>query len=412
MDLRESIRMAGIDIRLNKMRTALSVLGIVIGIASVIIIVSIGNGLKYKIMEQFTGMGADRLMVSAGWDFKTGRQGEITIGDIATIQSVPGVIAVTPQAMGNEDVKKGTRSKKMSLRGVPEDFISISGLKVEYGRDLTRMDIEERQKVCILKFESAQNLFGNDTSSAALTSGKLTFRPENVLGEYIQISGMRFLVVGILSYDDVARGFGEMNSNDIIMPVTVLMRMAQLRSYPMVTVQVSDIKESKKIADNIKKTLLERHDKKGNYDIFNPIDIQKQIDKVVTIFTSVLGAIGGLSLLVGGIGIMNVMLATVAERTREIGIRKAIGAKRRDVLIQFIIEAGTLTGVGGIIGIILGTILAKSITVLTQNNIPSVILPSSAIVAFLFSVVVGMLFGIYPASKAANLNPIEALRYE
>ena len=412
MDLRESMRMALIDIRLNKMRTSLSMLGIVIGIASVIIIVAIGNGLKFKILDQFTGMGADRLYVSPMWDRKTQRSGTLTQGDINAIKMIPGVVQITPQLDWNTDVKRGSKSQQMTIKGVAEDFFAISGLKLDYGRLISATDLDYRQKVCILKYTAAENLFGTDTEQKNEFSGKASYVPDQVIGQTLKIGGQRFTVVGILNKEEKGSAFGYNPPNTIFVPSEVLLRMAQIKNINQISVQIDSIKNAKKISKQIKDTLSERHENKGSFYVRNPEDIQKEINTALNIFTAVIGAIGGLSLLVGGIGIMNVMLASVAERTREIGIRKAIGAKRRDIVAQFLIEAGTMTGVGGIIGIILGVLLAKCITILTKNEIPSAIVPTSIIVAFLFSVMVGMFFGIYPASKAANLNPIEALRYE
>jgi putative ABC transport system permease protein len=404
MDIRESIRIASIDIRLNKLRTFLSMLGIVIGIASVIIIVALGNGLKYKIINQFSGLGANRIYIQAGWDRETQRVGEISLNDIAAIRELPGITDVTPEVNWNTEVKGVTKTQPMEIRGVAPDYFIINNMKPDSGRIITSDDLELRQRVCVLKSESALSLFSEDTGAKSMNYN-------TVLGRTIKLGGVRFEVVGVLAKSEQGQIFGT-GPNTIFVPVTVLLRSANTKSIPTISVQIAEIKETKKIGNRIVNLLKERHKNKGRYHIFNPEDIQKQINTALNVFTGVIGAIGGLSLLVGGIGIMNIMLASVAERTREIGIRKAIGAKRRDVLFQFLIEAGSISGVGGIIGIILGILLAKSIDILTRGEIPSAILPSSIIIALVFSVFVGMFFGIYPASKAANLNPIEALHYE
>lgn len=405
MDIRESVRIASIDIRLNKLRTFLSMLGIIIGIASVIIIVALGNGLKFKIINQFSELGANRIYVMSRWDSKTRRSGEITMSDIGIIQSLPGITSVTPQINWNAEVKGITKSENVDIRGVAEDFFTIAGHKLESGRLFTTTDLDLRQRVCIIKQTSIQDLFNTDTVSQSI-------KPEEVVGKSIKIAGSRFEVVGVLSDEQHSMGFFWTSPNTVFVPATVLLRSAQQKNVGVITVQVGEPKDAKKIGNKVMSTLKERHENKGNYEVLYPEDIQKEINTALNVFTGVIGAIGGLSLLVGGIGIMNIMLASVAERTREVGIRKALGAKRRDVLFQFLIEAGTISGCGGVVGIILGILLAKSIDILTRGEIPAAIMPSSIIIALLFSVFVGMFFGIYPASKAANLNPIEALHYE
>lgn len=407
MDIRESIRIASIDIRLNKLRTFLSMLGIIIGIASVIIIVALGNGLKHKIISQFAGLGATRIYIFAGWDPETKRVGEISLNDISAIQSLPGITDVTPEITWNTDVKSSVNQKTQpfEIRGVTEDYFVMSGLPLDSGRLITLSDIDNRERVCVLKEESAKRLFSTDTIDP-------TVNKDEVIGKSIKLGGARFTIVGILGKETESMRFFRSGPNTIFVPVTVLLRSSQVKNIPAIAVQVEDVTQTKKTGNQVVKLLKERHGNKGMFNIFNPEDIQKEINVALNVFTGVIGAIGGLSLLVGGIGIMNIMLASVAERTREVGIRKAIGAKRRDILFQFLIEAGTISGCGGVVGIIIGILLAKSIAILTQDNIPSLILPSSIFIALIFSVAIGMFFGIYPASKAANLNPIEALRYE
>ncbi len=405
MDIRESIRMASVDIRVNKMRTFLSMLGVIIGIASVIIIVAIGNGLKFKILDQFSGLGANSIYILRNWDPKTQRSGEISLDDLDMIREVPGVTDVAPQAQWNGEVKSTIKSIPMEIRGVTEDFFGITGMKIDKGRLLSDIDNDFRQRVCVLKREAALSLFSVET-------GKRAVLPDDVVGKSININGNRFTVIGVLGKEEASMGFFWSGPNTVFIPVRVLLRMAQMDTLPSISVHVQDVSKSKKIGDEIVAKLKEKHENKGDYRVLNPDDIQKEITTAMNIFTLVIGAIGALSLLVGGIGIMNIMLASVAERTREIGIRKAIGAKRRDILLQFLVEAGTISGLGGTLGILLGIAMAKSITILSTNEIPSVILPSSILIAFLFSVFVGMFFGVYPSSKAANMNPIEALRYE
>jgi putative ABC transport system permease protein len=405
MDIRESIRMASVDIRVNKMRTFLSMLGVIIGIASVIIIVAIGNGLKYKILEQFSGLGANSIYVLSSWDPKTQRSGEINLDDLELIKAVPGVADVAPQANWSAEVKSYLKSTPMEIRGVTEEYFGIAGLKLDQGRLISDLDNDFRQRVCVLKRQAALSLFSAET-------GKRAELPKDIVGKTVNIKGYRFTVAGVLNQEESSMGFFWSGPNTIYVPVKVLLRIAQMDSLPSVSVHVAEASKSKKIGDEIVKALKTKHDNKGEYRVLNPDDIQKEITTAMNIFTAVIGAIGALSLLVGGIGIMNIMLASVAERTREIGIRKAIGAKRRDILLQFLVEAGTISGIGGMMGILLGVALAKSISIMSNNNLPSVILPSSILISFLFSVFVGMFFGIYPSSKAANMNPIEALRYE
>ncbi len=412
MNLRESILMAGVDIRVNKMRTFLSMLGIIIGIASVIIIVGLGNGLKFKILDQFSGMGADQLFVTPNWDSRTNRMGEINMKDLAYIKSLPGVVDVSPQIGWTTDVKSTKKSQQMEVRGVTEEFFPIAGMKLDQGRLITSTDLDLRQSICILKPAVVATLFGHATTDRPEDILPNKEEVANVLGKTVNAGDHRLTVVGVLTNEQSNMGFFWTAPNTIFVPVTLLLRLSQSKSVNGMSIQIDDINNAKKIGEDILNALKERHEYKGAYNVISPDDIQKQISTALNIFTMVIGAIGGLSLFVGGIGIMNIMLASVAERTREVGIRKAIGAKRRDILIQFLVEAGSISGFGGIIGILLGIALTKSIAILSQDNVPAVILPSSILIAFLFSILVGMFFGIYPSSKAANLNPIEALRYE
>lgn len=404
MDIRENIVMAALDIRLNKMRSFLSMLGIIIGIASVIIIVSIGNGLKLKIISQFAGLGADRIFIYPSWDSDAQRSGEISLDDIEHIKKLRGVVDIAPEVNTGGQIRYLSRTNQVNVKGVDQDYFDLNGQKIGLGRIVSDMDNLYRQKVCVLNYELARKLFSETTQRNYVPD-------EKTIGSSISLDGNQFVIVGILAKTG-KQGMRWIDPNTMFIPATAALRLKQSRAVDSITVQVNDPQNSKKIGNRIIQYLKKQYGQASNYYMQNPEEIQKEISKAMTAFTLVIGSIGGLSLFVGGIGIMNIMLASVAERTREVGIRKALGAKRRDVLIQFLIEAGTISGLGGIGGIILGTGLAKVVSIISSNEIPSAIVPSSVFIAFVFSIAVGMFFGIYPASKAANMNPIEALRYE
>lgn len=385
----------------NKLRTALSVLGILIGVAAVIAMLGLGEGAKISIQKSLLNLGSNLLTVMPGsW-----RRGPISLGagsvtrfterDVEAIGKIEGVQNVSGNVEGMAQAVYQSNNWNTRVQGVGVAYPEIRNAQPEYGNFFTERDIKIRNRVAVIGKTVASNLFGEI----------------DPIGQQIKINKVYFRVIGILP----EKGFAGFRDNDdvIIIPLTTAMYRLLGKSYiDLIDVQVKDVSLMKDVQGEIKKYLTNKYKLNENMDfrIMNMTDIQKTVIETANTMTMLLGFIAAISLLVGGIGIMNIMLVSVTERTKEIGLRKAIGAKKRDILYQFIIESVLITSIGGGIGIILGILISGFLSFVAKWTI--VISFISILIAFLFSIVVGMVFGILPAKKAAELNPIDALRYE
>ncbi|AIS51415.1 ABC-type transport system, involved in lipoprotein release, permease component [Thermoanaerobacter kivui] len=387
----EALKIAIRSILSNKMRSFLTMLGIIIGVTAVIALVSIGQGSTRSITSQIQSMGSNLIMVNV-----MGRGGEssltydqaIALKDSSFIAAISPVISSSVTAMyGNNSVDNTT------VNGVNGDYQSIRDLQVAAGRFILPMDDEGRNKVAVLGSNVARELFGFT----------------DPIGKTIKLNGQNFTVVGILSQ----KGSSIAGSDDdsIFIPLKTMFYFAKNRDIRQIYIEATSPDTVELAKNEINSKLLQIF--KGDTNAFRIMDqsqILSTVNSVTATLSLLLGGIAGISLLVGGIGIMNIMLVSVTERTREIGIRKALGAKKKDILLQFIIESLTLSGLGGIVGIIVGYVLSMVLgSAMNINAKPSL---STVLISFSFSVIVGLFFGVYPANKAANLNPIEALRYE
>ncbi|GAB6116733.1 MAG: Uncharacterized protein XD65_0076 [Caldanaerobacter subterraneus] len=387
----EALKIAIRSILSNKMRSFLTMLGIIIGVTAVIALVSIGQGSTRSVTSQIQSMGSNLIMVNV-----MGRGGEssltydqaIVLKDSSFIAAISPVISTSVTAMyGNNSVDNTT------VNGVNGDYQSIRDLQVAAGRFILPMDDEGRNKVAVLGSNVARELFGFT----------------DPIGKTIKLNGQNFTVVGILSQ----KGSSIAGSDDdsIFIPLKTMFYFAKNRDIRQIYIEATSPDTVELAKNEINSKLLTIF--KGDANAFRIIDqsqILSTVNSVTATLSLLLGGIAGISLLVGGIGIMNIMLVSVTERTREIGIRKALGAKKKDILLQFIIESLTLSGLGGIVGIIVGYVLSMVLgSAMNINAKPSL---STVLISFSFSVIVGLFFGVYPANKAANLNPIEALRYE
>ena len=393
MDINQSFKLALKSMKASKMRSFLTMLGIIIGVASVIILVSIVDGFSSTLTSSFESMGTNLITVSI-----RGRGSSRSVSEDELRQLVYDneevLSSLSPKiSVGNATVKYGTTSISASTTGVSEEYFNIEGLKITSGRLLTYMDIETRKRVCVVGTYVIKELFG--ASSLALN-------------QIIKINGEEFKIVGILE----EKNGGEEGTEDasIYLPYTssrVIGGSSNANSY---VIAATDKNLAEKGVSIIEAFLYEKFQNENAYSVIAMSEMLDTINELTGTLTLVLVGIAGISLLVGGIGIMNIMLVSVTERTREIGIRKSLGAKRRDIMTQFVIEAATTSAVGGIIGIIFGGACA----VLCGKLMEMTVIPSLAavIVAFSVSVAIGMIFGYFPASKAAKLNPIEALRYD
>ncbi|EIV99358.1 ABC transporter permease [Thermoanaerobacter siderophilus] len=387
----EALKIAIRSILSNKMRSFLTMLGIIIGVTAVIALVSIGQGSTRSVTSQIQSMGSNLIMVNV-----MGRGGEssltydqaIVLKDSNFIAAISPVISTSVTAMyGNNSVDNTT------VNGVNGDYQSIRDIQVAAGRFILPMDDEGRNRVAVLGSNVARELFGFT----------------DPIGKTIKLNGQNFTVVGILSQ----KGSSIAGSDDdsIFIPLKTMFYFAKNRDIRQIYIEATSPDTVELAKNEINSKLLTIF--KGDTNAFRIIDqsqILSTVNSVTATLSLLLGGIAGISLLVGGIGIMNIMLVSVTERTREIGIRKALGAKKKDVLLQFIIESLTLSGLGGIVGIIVGYVLSMVLgSAMNINAKPSL---STVLISFSFSVIVGLFFGVYPANKAANLNPIEALRYE
>lgn len=388
MGILQSFKMAFRSIVGNKLRAVLTMLGIIIGVSSVIVLVSIAQGSTKSVTSSINQLGTNLLTVST---YST--DVALTDDKISQLSKLNGVKAVAPVVSGRVYLKKDRTTSQVSVTGTNEAYSSVRDAEVTEGRFITDLDVEYRQKVVVLGSETAQTFFGTD----------------NPVGQYIQVSGTSYKIVGVLA--SKGSSLGQSGDNVAIVPLSTGERLVGSTTISTVYLQGKSEDQMNFVMNEVKLAMANMFPgKSDDYGVTNQQDVMETMSSVSNTMTMMLGGIASISLLVGGIGIMNIMLVSVTERTKEIGIRKAIGAKRRDVLLQFLIESIVLSAMGGIIGILAGLGIGKIVSSLMNLSIsysPTVIAAS-----FLFSLVVGVVFGVFPANKASKLNPIQALRYE
>jgi len=411
MNYSESFRMSLRSLSANKLRSSLTMLGIIIGTGAVIALLSVGEGAQMAISEQIQSIGSNLIMVFAGQVNQGPNAPRIQVEPLtradaealANPMDVPHLIAVAPAVERGATVTYQDESVSVNVTGTTPEFEQVRNLPTELGQYFSAGEESGGARVAVLYWGTAENLFGE---------------PELALDETVRINRVAFRVIGILEEQD-AQGFGG-GDNGVIIPLTTLQRKlfssGQAKGGGRVDIIYASAIDENSIdaaMNEITWLMRDRHDIQFGEDDFT-VASQEQIlsifDQITNVFTIFLGAIAAISLLVGGIGIMNIMLVSVTERTREIGIRKAVGAKRADILFQFLIESMVLSVVGGLIGIAFGWGVAAIVN--TLDSFTTHVSAQSVLLAVSFSLVVGLFFGIYPASRAANLHPIEALRYE
>ena len=407
MVVTENFRIAFSALRANKMRAILTTLGIIIGVAAVVAVVSIVQGLQYMATNVFEGVGATYMMVLPHQEQQRApgevvHQVKLTWDDGKAIrEQVPGIRLITPLVLGREQLKYRDRQHRPEfLLGVNEDYQGVMNHTVDRGRFFSKIDLENRRKVVVVGTEVVEKLrLGDDPLGKEIYVGKYPATVIGVMEEKGQTLGQNLDDLVFVPFDSAVALFGR-NAGDQV----------QLRLQAESTDQVEAVR------DGVGRVLRTRHHlAKGQTDDFQVLiqdEILSQVTKLLGGITAVVGGIVGIALLVGGIGIMNIMLVSVTERTREIGVRKAVGARRQDILVQFLIEAVTLSLVGGAIGLALGYGLGVLAAHLIPNWPPAHVPLWAVALAFGFSALVGVFFGIYPAGKAASLDPIDALRYE
>ena len=395
-------------LKVNKMRSALTMLGIIIGVGAVIAMLAVGTGASKKISDQISSMGSNLIMIlpgattAGGVRMGAGTQPTLTLGDADAIKrECPAVQDVAPVHNGVAQVVYGHQNWSTGVVGTTPSMLIVRDWSLAAGRSFTEQDVKSATKVCLLGQSVVDNLFGDMDPT----------------GQFIRIKNVPFVVNGVLAPKGQSAQ-GQDQDDTVLIPVTTAQKKLFGTSFPgmvrIITVKAKSTEDLPSAEKQINDLLRQRHHigpkQDNDFTVRNLTQIMQTAEQSTKVMTLLLGAIASVSLLVGGIGIMNIMLVSVTERTREIGIRMAIGAKTWDIRLQFLIEALTLSLIGGVAGIIIGISGSKLISTLAGWT--TIISPLSVMLAFGFSGVVGIFFGFYPAYKASLLDPIEALRYE
>ena len=401
---KESFLMAWASLIANKMRSILTMLGIIIGVAAVIALVSIGNGVKQDIQNSISSLGSNLLMVMPGAPRtpgvrpSAGSMKSLKVSDYEAIAKLDGVKAASPMTNGTYVVIYQNKNWTTSVSGVNANYLDVNNWSMKSGRFLSDKNIQNRERVAVVGKTVVKNLFGD----------------ENPVGAEIRVKNIPFRIIGVLN----SKGSGAMGNDQddmVIIPYTTAMERVEGVDYlRMIYVVGKDENGIDRLQSDIENLLRVRHGIKDtnldDFNIQNMNSIMETMEETTGTLTLFLGAVAAISLVVGGIGIMNIMLVSVTERTREIGVRKALGATYSVIVTQFLIEAVVISLMGGIIGIILGIGSSKLIGM--ASGMSTVISIPTIVMSFAFSMAIGLIFGIYPARKAAKLNPIDALHYE
>ncbi|HEX2643132.1 MAG TPA: ABC transporter permease [Thermoanaerobaculia bacterium] len=402
----ENFRIALEAIRANKMRSILTTIGIIIGVAAVIAVVSIIQGFQYMVNREFQGVGAAFVSVSVDRQSQlrglTARPVRLTWEDGKAIRDqVPGIRQITPVIAQPVQVKYRDLNHRPVVLGVASDYQDVTNHAVEHGRFISSVDLTHRRKVAVVGKRVVEELkLGDDP-----------------IGKKIYVGNIPAIVVGVM--EDKGQILGEDRNDLVFIPFDLALNLFGRGAGEQVNLQIQAQNTGlvDEVKDGIRRVLRQRHripaDQPDDFRVIKQDEILNSINKVLGGVTAVVSGVVGVALLVGGIGIMNIMLVSVTERTREIGVRKAVGARRKDLLLQFLIEAVTLSLVGGGIGLIAGYGMGALLVRTIPGDLPPAHVPLWAVaLAFGFSTLVGVIFGIYPAGKASRLDPIDALRYE
>lgn len=401
---KESFLMAWASLIANKMRSILTMLGIIIGVAAVIALVSIGNGVKQDIQNSISSLGSNLLMVMPGAPRtpgvrpSAGSMKSLKVSDYEAISKLDGVKAASPMTNGSYVVIYQNKNWTTSVSGVSYNYLDVNNWSMKSGRFLSEKNVQNRERVAVVGKTVVKNLFGD----------------EDPVGVEIRVKNIPFRIIGVLN----SKGSGAMGNDQddmVVIPYTTAMERVEGVDYlRMIYVVGKDENGIDRLQSDIENLLRVRHGIKDtnldDFNIQNMNSIMETMEETTGTLTLFLGAVAAISLVVGGIGIMNIMLVSVTERTREIGVRKALGATYSVIVTQFLIEAVVISLMGGIIGIVLGIGSSKLIGM--ASGMSTVISIPTIVMSFAFSMAIGLIFGIYPARKAAKLNPIDALHYE
>jgi putative ABC transport system permease protein len=362
-------------------------LGMIIGVAAVVALVSAGQGAQRMVSAQIDAMGSNLIMVTPAGATRL----ELADSDYL-LERVSSLSRVMPVIQASTEVSWKSNSATITVQGVTQDFPEIRSSYAAYGRFIMGSDVDGRRRVAAVGQTVVEDIFdGGDP-----------------IGQVLTVRGQPFTVIGVM--DEKGESFGMDQDNVVLVPISTLQRLAGTRYVSMLYAQVADLKDTDAAVAQIQSTFDSKFRRSDTVRVQSQQQLLDTVSTITQTFTTLLAAIAGISLLVGGIGIMNIMLVSVTERTREIGLRKAVGAKSADVMFQFLIESSMLSGVGGMIGIALGSIANRIIA--NYAGWTPYMSASSVLLAFGFSVAVGMFFGLYPAARASKLDPIYCLRYE
>ena len=391
----ETVKMAFKAIWGNKVRSFLTMLGVIIGVMSVTVLMAIGQGTTSSVTDSISSMGTNMLSVTIQtrrFGFGMNRSSRSSSAKGTVILKAEDVLAlkdneyiqyVSPTVSGSLTVKAGSTNTTASIMGVYPDYANIVNTELASGRYIIDADVENRSAVCVIGPDLAEDLFGNT----------------NVVGNTLHVDGRRFRIVGVL----------DGTSSTLVLPFTLAQRMLESTSITSFYVSATDSTVVSAAQTAVERFLYKKYQDDSTYSIMNQEEMLAAMEETAGTLSLMLGGIAGISLLVGGIGIMNIMLVSVTERTREIGIRKAIGAKRRNILLQFLIESVVLSGMGGLLGLVLG----YGLMYMLESYMGMSVAASAGVaqLAMGFSMFVGVVFGLYPANKASKLKPIDALHY-
>ena len=408
IDLKTTVKIAINSLRINKMRSALTSLGIIIGVSAVIVMLAVGTGAREKIAKDMDSMGSNLLMIrsasakSGGVRMGMGTRPTLTLKDAEAIEKrVTGILAIAPYSAEGKQLTHGNQNWSTSVGGTTASYLFIRNYEIDEGRNFIPEDIKNNTKVAIIGNTVATELFGD----------------VNPINKTIRIGNVPFKVIGVLKVKGQS-GMGQDQDDLVFIPITTAQKKVFGTNFPgtvnMITIKAQDDEILSKTQAETEELLKRRHNigktQDNDFEIRNLAEMQETIKSSARTMSVLLGAIASVSLLVGGIGIMNIMLVSVTERTKEIGIRMAIGAKASDIRIQFLIESFLLSMLGGLIGVFIGCVISGIISLTGAMNVS--VSAFSILLSLGFSGLVGVGFGYYPAYKASLLNPIEALRYE
>lgn len=388
MMLYQSMKMALKSILSSKIRAFLTMLGIIIGVSSVIALVSVGQGTTSQITESLSSLGTNQLTVNI---MGRGATTSLTYDEALALGEIEGVENVSPVISGNVTAKNGTENVSVSLEGIIPAYEDVQDFHVQSGRFLLDIDTEYRQKVALIGSDTAEDLFGTD----------------DPVGEKVQLNGTSFKIVGLLE----TKGSTSGGSSDekILIPISTAERFLQSKGVRSITITTTSNDNVEEVKAKLETELAAKFSSaEDSYSVYSSQEMLETVNETSKTLSLALGGIAGISLFVGGIGIMNIMIVSVNERTREIGIRKAIGAKKMNILLQFMIESVVLSGVGGLIGVGLGLGASWAVGNFTSMNVATSW--NMVLISFSFSLIIGVVFGMIPANKAARMRPIYALR--